>query len=120
MSVPGRHHLTRLVPKATHGDVQCHVSAFLEEVLEWKLLTERRTESGIIDSLPIGPAERPIPIFVIEYKSKSSASLQELENKPGSRAGETAIEQLVDYMTMQRMTIRTYARRPAASGGETE
>ena len=105
MSIPGVEHLRRLSPRATHGDVQRHVSAFLEAVLDWKLVTERRTESGIIDSLPIGPAARPIPVFVIEYKSHASATLQELENKSGSRPGDTALQQLVGYMTTERMTL---------------
>ncbi len=105
MPIPGEEHLNRLSPRATHGDVQRHVSAFLEQVLDWKLVTERRTDTGIIDSLPIGPADRPVPVFVIEYKSNASASLQELENKPGSHQGETAIQQLVRYMTTERMTL---------------
>lgn len=105
MPVPGEEHLRRLPTPATHGDVQRHVSAFLEEILDWKLVTEQRTETGIIDSLPIGPANRPVPVFVIEYKSQTSATLQELESKPGSRPGETAIQQLVGYMTTERMTL---------------
>ncbi len=105
MPIPGIAHLQRLSPQATHGDVQRHLSAFLEEVLNWQLVTEQRTENGVIDSLPIGPAERPVPVFLIEYKSGSSETLSELENKAGSRAGETAIQQLVGYMTTERMTL---------------
>jgi len=105
MPVPGVDHLARLSATSTHGDVQRHLSAFLEEVLDWQLVTERRTETGIIDSLPIGPTDRPIPVFVIEYKSGGSASLEELENKAGSRQGETALDQLIGYMTTERMTL---------------
>lgn len=105
MSVPGLQHLQRLTPHSSHGDVQRHVSAFLEEALDWKLRSELRTEGGIIDCLPIGPADRPIPVFVVEYKSHGSATLQELESKSGSRQGQTAIEQLVGYMTTERITL---------------
>jgi hypothetical protein len=85
--------------------VQRHVSAFLEGVLDWKLTAESRTETGIIDSLPIGPIDRPIPVFLIEYKSHSSDSLEALEAKAGGRAGQSALEQLVAYMTTERMTL---------------
>ena len=103
--VPGLDHLRRLTPRATHGEVQRHIAAFLEEVLDWKLTTESQTRHGIIDCLPIGPSERPIPVFVIEYKSHGSASLEELENKPGSQQGENALQQLMGYMTTERMTL---------------
>jgi hypothetical protein len=98
-------HLGRLTARATHGEVQRHVAAFLEEVLDWKLTTESRSSGGIIDSLPIGPADRPIPVFLIEYKSGASRDLGELERKPGSRPGQNALEQLVLYMTTQRLTL---------------
>src|SRR5262245_26348830 len=103
--IPALEHLARLTPRATHGEVQRHVSAFLEAVLDWKLTTESRSPNGIIDSLPIGPADRPIPVFVIEFKSGSSDTLAELEQKAGSKPGQTALEQLVLYMTTERMTL---------------
>lgn len=105
MAVAGQEHIDRLTPSASHGEVQRHVAAFLEAVLQWELSTEEKGETGTIDSLPIGPADRPIPVFVIEYKSGNSSTLDELENKPGSQREETALEQLVRYMTEERMTL---------------
>lgn len=102
---PGIEHLQRLTATSSHGDVQRHVSAFLEAVLDWSLVTEERTGTGIIDCLPIGPVDRPLPVFVVEYKRGGSATRQELENKPGSRQGDTALEQLVRYMTEERVTL---------------
>lgn len=98
-------HLSRLTEDSSHTDVQRHVSAFLENAIDWKLKSDYQSEERQVDSLPIGPDENPVPVFVIEYKSGESESREELEQKAGSREDEIAIEQLSDYMNRQRTTL---------------
>ena len=98
-------HLTRLSETSSHTDVQRHVSAFLEKAIDWRLKSDYESEERWVDSLPIGPDDNPVPVFVIEYKSGQSVSREDLEEKQGSREDETALDQLADYMTRERTTL---------------
>jgi hypothetical protein len=91
---------------SSHADVRTRVNNYLEDVLDWTLKSESGVTGGSIDTVPlteVGDREVETPAFVVEYKSDESEDHKELESKSGGQTGETAIEQLVRYVTTTRV-----------------